>query len=48
MNWILDTYSNVYQAAMLQPREFPETVATAKERVPATRRASFLGLLKRR
>ena len=48
MNWILDTYSNVYQAAMLQPHEFAPDAAPAKERVPATRRASFLGLLKRR
>lgn len=47
MNWILDTYSNVYQTAMLQPQVYRQDVATAK--VPVGAKASKLfGLLKRR
>lgn len=48
MNWILNTYSNVYQAAMLQPTEFADHAAPAKERVYAPKRAPLFGLLKRR
>jgi hypothetical protein len=48
MNWILDTYSNVYSAAMMQPNEAAHHVAVAKDRVPAAKRTGLFGLLKRR
>lgn len=48
MNWILSTYSNVYQAAMLQPHEFSDNAAPAKERVNTPKRAPLFGFLKRR
>lgn len=47
MNWILDTYSNVYQTAMMQSHEFEQNAAPAKERVHV-KRAPLFGLLKRR
>ncbi|MFO1130568.1 MULTISPECIES: hypothetical protein [Pseudomonadota] len=47
MNWILDTYSNVYQTAMMQSKDAEHYVAPAKERTHA-RRAQLFGLLKRR
>ncbi|MFN4143031.1 hypothetical protein [Aestuariivirga sp.] len=47
MNWILDTYSNVYSTAMLQPHEPKANAAPAKERVHVKRPALF-GLFGRR
>jgi len=47
MNWILDTYSNVYSTAMMQSKDVEHIAAPAKERVHA-RRNPLLGLLKRR
>ena len=47
MNWILDTYSNVYQTAMMQSHEAEHHAAPAKERAHA-RRIPLFGLLKRR
>ena len=47
MNWILDTYSNVYQTAMMQSKDAEHLVAPAKERTNA-RRPKLFGLLKRR
>lgn len=47
MNWILDTYSNVYQTAMMQSNDAEHYAAPAKERVNARRNPLF-GLLKRR
>ena len=47
MNWILDTYSNVYQTAMMQSKDAEHHAAPAKERVNARRNPLF-GLLKRR
>ena len=47
MNWILDTYSNVYQTAMMQSKDVEHIAAPAKERVNA-RRSQLFGLLKRR
>ena len=47
MNWILDTYSNVYQTAMMQSHELKHDAAPAKERFIA-KRAPLFGLLKRR
>lgn len=47
MNWILDTYSNVYSTAMMQSKDAENHAATAKERVNA-RRTQLFGLLKRR
>ena len=47
MNWILDTYSNVYQTAMMQSKDAEHHAARAKERANA-RRIPLFGLLKRR
>ena len=47
MNWILDTYSNVYQTAMMQSKDAEHHVAPAKERTNA-RRIQLFGLLRRR
>ncbi len=47
MNWILDTYSNVYKTAMMQSPEVVHNAAPAKERVHA-KRAPLFGLLGRR
>ena len=47
MNWILDTYSNVYQTAMMQSHEAKHDAAPAKERVHA-KRAPLFGLFRRR
>jgi hypothetical protein len=47
MNWILDTYSNVYQTAMMQSKDVEHHAAPAKERTHA-RRTQLFGLLKRR
>jgi hypothetical protein len=47
MNWILDTYSNVYQTAMMQSKDAEHLAAPAKERTNA-RRTQLFGLLKRR
>lgn len=47
MNWILDTYSNVYQTAMMQSKDVEQNVAPAKERTHS-RRTQLFGLLKRR
>ena len=47
MNWILDTYSNVYQTAMMQSKDAEHYVAPAKDRTNA-RRTQLFGLLKRR
>jgi hypothetical protein len=47
MNWILDTYSNVYQTAMMQSKDAEHIAAPAKERTHA-RRTQLLGLFKRR
>lgn len=47
MNWILDTYSNVYQTAMMQSKDAEYLAAPAKEGINA-RRTKLFGLLKRR
>jgi hypothetical protein len=47
MNWILDTYSNVYTTAMMQPHDSKQIAATAKERVHV-KRSALLGLFGRR
>ena len=47
MNWIFDTYSNVYTTAMMQPHDSKQIAATAKERVNV-KRSTLLGLLGRR
>ena len=47
MNWVFDTYSNVYQAAMMQTQTEPNHVATAKER-PHVKRSAIFGLFGRR
>jgi|GEM_PF-1374246 len=47
MNWILDTYSNVYQTAMMQSKDAEYPVAPAKAHTLA-RRVPLFGLLKRR
>ena len=47
MNWILDTYSNVYQTAMMQSHEPRQNAAPAKEHVHA-KRLSLFGLFGRR
>lgn len=46
MNWILDTYSNVYKTAMMQSKDAEHYVASAKERARA-RPAPLFGWLKR-
>lgn len=47
MNWIFDTYSNVYSAAMMQTKSVEHNAAIAKER-PHVKRASIFGLFGRR
>lgn len=47
MNWIFDTYTSVYQTAMMQSHEPKQDAAPAKERIHA-KRAPLFGLLKRR
>jgi hypothetical protein len=47
MNWILDTYSNVYKTAMMQSQEAVQNAAPAKERIHA-KRASLSALFGRR
>ncbi len=47
MNWIFDTYSNVYQTAMMQSKDAGHHAAPANERVRAGQGRLF-GLLKRR
>lgn len=47
MNWIFDTYSNVYSTAMMQTHDSKQNAATAKERVNVKRPALF-GFLGRR
>ena len=47
MNWVLDTYSNVYTTAMMQSHTAEQNAATAKDRVNVKRK-SILGFLARR
>ena len=47
MNWIFDTYSNVYTAAMMQTHSDKQIAATAKER-PYVKRSSIFGIFGRR
>ena len=47
MNWIFDTYSNVYTTAMMQPQSDGQIAATAKER-PHAKLTSILGIFGRR
>ena len=47
MNWILDTYSNVYTTAMMQPHGQKQDVAVAKDRVHVKRSAIFRFLTRR-
>lgn len=47
MNWILDTYSNVYQTAMMQPHEIHHVAAPAKKTM-RSKASALLGLLSRR
>jgi len=42
MNWVIETYSNVYNTAMMQDAKSSRHVATAKDRSDA-KRPSFLG-----
>lgn len=46
MNWIFDTYSNVYQAAMMQPHDVRHNAAPAKEAARA--KATLFRLFGRR
>lgn len=46
MNWIFNTYSTVYQTAMLQPQVSTRDAASAKSRVIA-KPSRLLGLLGR-
>jgi hypothetical protein len=39
MNWVFDTYSNVYSTAMMQSHEAVQNAAPAKERVHVKRTA---------
>ncbi len=41
MNWIVDTYSNVYSTAMMQSHDSKQNAAPAKERVNVKRSALF-------
>lgn len=45
MNWVFDTYSNVYTTAMMQTQDARPNAAPAKERVNVKRSAilSFFG-----
>ena len=47
MNWIIDTYSNVYSTAMMQPHEPKHDAATAKDRTHA-KRSTILAFFGRR
>jgi len=47
MNWVFDAYSNVYQAAMLQPHDTKRDAAFAKERANV-KRSGIFGLFGRR
>ncbi len=47
MNWIVETYSNVYSTAMMQPHDSKHDAATAKDRTHA-KRFALLGIFKRR
>ena len=47
MNWVLDTYSNVYRAAMMQSQSVEYHAAPAKERAHGKRHTIF-GLFGRR
>jgi hypothetical protein len=47
MNWVLDTYSNVYRTAMMQSHDSKQDAATAKDRVHV-KRSAILGLFGRR
>ena len=41
MNWIFDTYSNVYTTAMMQSQDSKQNAAIAKDRINAKRSAIF-------
>ena len=47
MNWVFDTYSSVYQTAMMQSQSGDHHAATAKERRHGKRHSIF-GLFGRR
>ena len=47
MNWVFDTYSNVYSTAMMQSQSAGQNAASAKESRHGKRR-SILGLFGRR
>lgn len=47
MNWIFDTYSNVYTAAMMQSHDARNNAATAKDRAHVKRSVLF-GIFGRR
>jgi hypothetical protein len=47
MNWVFDTYSNVYRAAMMQSHDSKQNAASAKERVHA-KPAPLFGIFGRR
>jgi hypothetical protein len=47
MNWVFDTYSNVYTTAMMQTKSVEHHAATAKERAHGKRTLLF-GFLGRR
>ena len=47
MNWVLDTYSNVYKTAMMQTKSVGHHAASAKEREHGKRNSLF-GLFGRR
>ncbi len=47
MNWIFDTYSNVYTTAMMQDQKSAHHAAHAKDRANG-KRSSILGFLTRR
>lgn len=47
MNWIVETYSNVYSTAMMQSHDSKHDAAIAKERTRA-KRSSLFGIFTRR
>lgn len=47
MNWILNTYSDVYATAMMSDSKGERHVATAKSRAPE-KRTAFFGLFNKR
>ena len=47
MNWVFDTYSNVYSTAMMRTQSTAHHAATAKEREHGKRHSIF-GLFGRR